>query len=226
MKSWGLPCSWPSLAVILWQELRLLQKLIKRFIKNKNKKIDRVWWSRSLVALIFGCSQQFSCGIVDYCTIFNRVNMFSTNSLIYQSSAVFTPSRSSAILTCSLSEQMRTGGSWWCWRSPRRVEKPGVRSGWNPATQRARIRRDTELAPWQSAGSSVGYVQPRGPPPAVSSIYSSGSGTRFWPESLSGAGMPPAPLSPSCSGTVSRRRWTPAETPDCGWTRSGSSSSG
>lgn len=88
----------------------------------------------------------------------------------------------------------------------------------------ARLRRDTESAPWRSAGLIVGCVQPRGPPPAASSIYSFDSGTRFSPESLSGAETLPAPLSPSCSGNVSRRTWTPAETPACGWIPSGSSS--
>ena len=163
-------------------------------------------------AFIFGCGLLHDSVWTGWTHVSNSLYM-----------KVFTPSRSSAILTSSWSERTWTEGSW---RIRLRVQKVDVRSWWSPVQQCVRGPRDREWGPWQSAGWSVWHVKRRGLPPAASSTYFSGSGTRSWPESPSGGGTLPAPPSPSCSGTASRQRWTPAETPDCGWTRCGSSSSG
>ena len=201
----------PPLAGVIvyvqWQEQRLRRGvgMMRYFVLQSHS----LW--------LFGCSQQFSVVIVDYCTI----RWCST--VWYES--VFTPSRSSATSACSWSEQTRTEGSGRSWGSPRRLESLGVRSGGSPEQQWVWAPRDTEWGPWQSSAWSLGCEQPPGPPPAASSICSSGSETRSSPESPSGGETPPAPLSPSCSGTASCRRWTPAGRPGCGWTRSGSSSS-
>lgn len=158
---------------------------------------------------IFGCRPPFLCSMLGYCTIILTEWIFEV--FFSQSHWVSTPSRSSASLTYSRSGQTATEDGWRTRRG-----KLEVRSSWNQELQRKFASRDTKSALWKPAELSSGCAWPPDLPPAAFSTCSSGSETRFSPESPSGAETRPDSLSRSCSGTASGQTWTPAGTPGCG----------